>query len=107
LQGLERLKETSRGVELIFLNLENEERSLAMWVMLVVLKYSMGQEQSLLKCWGMTRHLQMIFPQEITLGKSLHVHLFLKTHSNITPSHPGWPTMAKVEVEQPKWSFLE
>ena len=44
MQGLERLKETSRGVELIFLNLENEERSLAMWVMLVVLKYSVGQE---------------------------------------------------------------
>ena len=81
MQGLERFKETSRGVELIFLNLEKEERSLAMWVMLVVLKYSVGQEQSLLKCWGMTRHLQMIFPQEITLGKSLHVHLFLKTHS--------------------------
>ena len=33
LQRLERLKETSRGVEMIFLNLENEEISLAMWVM--------------------------------------------------------------------------
>ena len=52
MQGLERLLETSRGVEMIFLNLEDEERSLAMWVMLVVLKYSVGQEQSLLKCWG-------------------------------------------------------
>ena len=41
---LQKKKETSRGMEMIFLNLENEERSLAMWVMLVVLKYSVGQE---------------------------------------------------------------
>ena len=26
---------------------------------------------------GMTRHLQRIFPQEITLGKGLHVHLYI------------------------------
>ena len=75
---------------MIFLNLENEERSLAMWVMLVVLKYSMGQEQSLLKCWGMTRHLQMTFPQEITLGKGLHVHLFLETHSTYITFLSPW-----------------
>ena len=68
---------------MIFLNLENEEIDLAMWVMLVVRKYSVGQEeQSLLKCLGMTRH-EMIFPQEITLGKGLHVHLFLETHFSL------------------------